>query len=608
MPANIVNYVFTGGLNEQDKGIMVEDTEIVSGQNVEIFGKALRKRNGYSKLNSVTAGAATVDSGGMAVVGSTKYAWIACNGSILAAPYVNDVPTPTAGSFSSIKSGLTASKMDMANINDTIIWVNGTGGNEPQKSTDMATVSALSTDNARPTGANYVDSYGFRAVFSNVKIAYSAILRTTLAGLNNDIKYTAVTPGTSGNSITITYTDGTGDGTCSASAVGNAITVTFYNNSKTAEAVKNAINNTASTLALVYAELDDGNDGTGYVTTLGSTSLSGGSAAATYPFATIWSGFETPGTFKATDIKMWPRDGSDGITAQFVYKGKLFVATSKSIHMMSYVGVTELGTPYVFKPNVVTGLGIASNSSVVEVNGLVIFFGSDNRWYAFDGYAPIPISDKVKTTLDAFNRSYTDKVEAVYYKENNQLITTYNSSGTTASMKLLTADLAGFGEQGAGVRWNPLSTQPIYSLFILDYNNTQKPYGGSAAADGWVYALDSTTADDGAAINAYFTTKPYSLGNLSSKHEVLALDLWMKGQTGTNNLTVGIYVNGSATVSSTLTISQTSTLDMFNPAPQMIMQVDSARLIALKFTQGEASKPFELYLAGLVEIDNIGIV
>jgi hypothetical protein len=95
-----------------------------------------------------------------------------------------------------------------------------------------------------------------------------AYITTNLTGDNNDLKFTAVEPGTTGNGISVVYVedpDYTGDmAVQSVNFSTRTITVIFNNeNGEVAEDLMNAINNHLLASSLVTASLKDGNDGTG---------------------------------------------------------------------------------------------------------------------------------------------------------------------------------------------------------------------------------------------------------------------------------------------------------------------------------------------------------
>ena len=109
-----------------------------------------------------------------------------------------------------------------------------------------------------------------------------ATLSTTLDGANNDLVFTAVTAGASGNSTTVRLLDPeANDATLSVTVAGAAITVHLATNgsgtiTSTAALVKAAIDAKAEAAALVTVANKAANDGTGVVTALAATALTGG--------------------------------------------------------------------------------------------------------------------------------------------------------------------------------------------------------------------------------------------------------------------------------------------------------------------------------------------
>lgn len=113
----------------------------------------------------------------------------------------------------------------------------------------------------------------------------SATLTTALTGSNNDLKFTAVTGGTGGNAITVTYVDPAANSHALViSVLGSAITSTLATDSggtitSTGATVKAALIAAAPAAALIGVALAAGNDGTGLVTAMNATALTGGLAA-----------------------------------------------------------------------------------------------------------------------------------------------------------------------------------------------------------------------------------------------------------------------------------------------------------------------------------------
>lgn len=104
----------------------------------------------------------------------------------------------------------------------------------------------------------------------------TATLTTNLAGLNNDLKFTAVTPGAVGNSITITIAATSGVAAAAISVSGNDITIT-PGTATTAALIPPAIAANSAAAALVTCALAAGNDGSTALVAMPKTNLAGGS-------------------------------------------------------------------------------------------------------------------------------------------------------------------------------------------------------------------------------------------------------------------------------------------------------------------------------------------
>lgn len=132
-----------------------------------------------------------------------------------------------------------------------------------------------------PTKAKVGDSL----IVNGTGFGTAATLSTNLAGANNDLTFTAVVPGTGGNSIAIVYADpGGNNAALSVTVGGSTITVHLATGgggaiTSTAAQIAAAIAASAPAAALVTVANKTANDGTGVVVALGSTPLAGGAEA-----------------------------------------------------------------------------------------------------------------------------------------------------------------------------------------------------------------------------------------------------------------------------------------------------------------------------------------
>ena len=115
-----------------------------------------------------------------------------------------------------------------------------------------------------------------------------ASLTTALAGTNNDLVFTASKRGQWGNAISVTYSDPGGvSATLAVTVEGFKITVSLGRTASaidtTASALSTAVAANADAAQLVTIANVTGDDGTGLVTALAETFLSGGSLQTTPP-------------------------------------------------------------------------------------------------------------------------------------------------------------------------------------------------------------------------------------------------------------------------------------------------------------------------------------
>lgn len=127
----------------------------------------------------------------------------------------------------------------------------------------FAIATAFFAQNPNPIG-----SQGYLVIIPRI-VGTAALL------VEQDITFTAVAPGTGGNSITVTYTSGAVAGQEVVTVVSNAITVQIANGVSTAQQVLTAINGSVAATALVFAYIS-GASGNAQ-STVSSTPLAGGS-------------------------------------------------------------------------------------------------------------------------------------------------------------------------------------------------------------------------------------------------------------------------------------------------------------------------------------------
>jgi hypothetical protein len=126
-----------------------------------------------------------------------------------------------------------------------------------------------------PTYTSYSGNWGFWGYPEAASL-------TTSLGSNKDLKYVADVPDSTGNSITVRYVaPGTASAALSVTVSGSAITVNLATDSgsavtTTANAAMAAVNASGLAGALVTVSLAPGSNGTGVLSALSATPLTGG--------------------------------------------------------------------------------------------------------------------------------------------------------------------------------------------------------------------------------------------------------------------------------------------------------------------------------------------
>ena len=119
--------------------------------------------------------------------------------------------------------------------------------------------------------------------------AAASTVSTNLANaINNDLAFTAVTVGATGNAITVAYVDGGAAVGETVAVAGSAITVTLRNVGgvlSTAAQVKAAIDGFPAAAALITVANKGGNNGSGVVAAMPALSLAGGNSSVTLYYA-----------------------------------------------------------------------------------------------------------------------------------------------------------------------------------------------------------------------------------------------------------------------------------------------------------------------------------
>lgn len=182
-----------------------------------------------------------------------------------------------------------------------------------------ASLSQEAADDVAIAVWNRWQEKGFNQVV-HVAPTVVATLTTSMTGVDNDIYAVSMLPGTSGNSISLTINGSAGDQALSVSVSGTAVTVNAATTSGTITSkvseVVDALNDKYTSRRLARWCVKSGDSGSGVVTTLSTTSFSGGTAGSgsdsndglsiDAPLATISAALTLAGNVQGTLIQLYP--------------------------------------------------------------------------------------------------------------------------------------------------------------------------------------------------------------------------------------------------------------------------------------------------------------
>lgn len=251
------------------------------------------------------------------------------------------------------------------------------------------------------------------------------------------------------------------------------------------------------------------------------------------PGATVFSG--TAANF--VDIR---KNDGDEITGLAIFKDILIIFKRSSIFQLTF---DENGDPIITP--ITNATGCVSHKSIDSVENDVYFLSPDglrvlgNEANYFDAIRTNVISIKVDPTIDTINRLYQTKVNSIYFK--NQFIMAYPTSGSEITNCLV------FDKRfGAFTVWDTITPDSMIEWFD-DSNEKHLYYIDQGGTQMYEY-VEGQLNDNGAAINAYLTSKSQDLGNIDLTKRFVDLGLAFRKLTGQVDVT--IYLDGDISAGS----------------------------------------------------------
>lgn len=232
-----------------------------------------------------------------------------------------------------------------------------------------------------------------------------------------------------------------------------------------------------------------------------------------YIGATDWVG---------TDFQTISTNDGDVITGLAILRGRLITFKNFSIHKWDYLG----GVPLFEIKEVVTGIGTPSSKSIININHprlgeILMFLGSDKKFYAFDGNQVIPISTNIEkdNSISEFNMTKIDKANhnkaaSVNYRKRSWAVN-FVPTGTSNDWCLVwdySVD-----------SWWPFDQLDAVSCGIAQHGGDDDLF--FMEDDGVVVQFDRGNTDQGSGINANYETKKFDAGQMPLLKETDHVDI-----------------------------------------------------------------------------------
>jgi len=204
-------------------------------------------------------------------------------------------------------------------------------------------------------------------------------------------------------------------------------------------------------------------------------------------------------------------------------------------------------------------IGASAGHSVVVANGVVYFFGGDNRFYACDGTNHAPeISANIPDLCDAINSDERELIYGTYQEGLNRIVWLVPTGTSTTCNEMLIYDLETQGWSRAIMAASVLSPGGYIMQASRTWDEQSDTWDGmdgrwndvtllagataniAGEYDGTVNTLWQTRQDKGADFTGKFITKPLSFTNLPTYNRLLKVQLYFKNEYASN--AVNVYI------------------------------------------------------------------
>ena len=307
------------------------------------------------------------------------------------------------------------------------------------------------------------------------------------------------------------------------------------------------------------------------------------------------SGTETPEAYDGvTGIMSVAENNGQGIRASFVLRNNLYFVKERSLYVTATDGVNEPALWSVEEASNQVGTPSAHGVGIGEE--WVVIAGRSGL-YLFDGGTPAKLSQEIQPTWDAINWEAGQHLWVQVDTQHKRILIGVPMGSATQPNQILMLDYTeGFGDPLAAVfvspersrKWSPWNIAANSCGLIERSTGVAEIFFGTNNSSGKIYALTpGTYADDGAAINSYYTTAFLAATGLNGRNLFGYLTAYVQG-AGSLTLTA-LYPGNAASLS-------LGSWSLVSPAPKDMEQFTNvlAERIAYQFGTNVAGSWFSL--------------
>ena len=243
-------------------------------------------------------------------------------------------------------------------------------------------------------------------------------------------------------------------------------------------------------------------------------------------------------TWTSTDfIDVAANDGTE-ITGLAILLDALYIFKEESIYRLSGTNRDDF-----VLSRMVTDIGTVAGHSIQVINNKIIFHARDGIYLYDGGINVIKISSKIEESLDdlVFARNKFS-VSADLKPLNQYWLSVTDGSGSKHNLILIYDYFHNAWTKYIGIEANAMA-------MVIDNDGQDQLYTGDASR-GFFFKQNSGNSDDGAAIDAFYTTKWYRFPEIKESDKAVRLLRIFAKEVGNWNLTIDSRQDFAATTSS----------------------------------------------------------